>query len=117
MTSDQLHPAAGPAAPRTLDDWTAYVACAALVAGGFLVSIAGPMLRKLYAARVAELAEVRAELGGLAELGADHAATTFADELDGQAAAEAPPPGADVWAAATGNGSADYAAEAARGDG
>jgi len=80
-----------PPAPRTLDDWTATVAAAALIAGGFLVSIAGPMLRKLYDARRAELDELRqaaaAELVG-------HAAETDElglnpDALDRQADAEA----------------------------
>lgn len=108
--SDYEHPdappaPAKPAAPRTLDDWTATVAAAALVAGGFLVTIAGPMLRKLYDARRAELAEARelvehwhAVAGQPAEAdepGGQADAEAAADESYGTAEA-----GSDVWAAA-----------------
>jgi hypothetical protein len=96
----------GAPAPRTLDDWTATIAAAALVAGGFLVTIAGPMLRKLYDARRAELDELRSDLAAhwaeAHELDGQADEPGGADERPGKrlgdyAAAAAEPPG-DVWA-------------------
>lgn len=118
MSDPQLQPTPS----RSLDDWTALIAAGALVAGGFLVSIAGPMLRKLYDARRDELDELRQNVTYWREVAGQSDDELAGVELGGRAAdveaakAKRPDPH-DVWSSAAARWSDEHPGVGAELDG